>query len=129
MTSAAEAVARAHESDRARIVAALIRVTKDWALAEDAAGDAFVVALQRWQVDGVPPNPGAWLATVARNRAIDLLRRSASERSKLAEKAMMDELAESPDDDLLRLIFTSCHPALELPACVALTLRTVAGLR
>ncbi|MDT4982519.1 MAG: polymerase sigma-70 factor, subfamily, partial [Pseudonocardiales bacterium] len=128
MTSASDAVADAHESDWARIVAGLIRVTRDWTLAEDAASDAFATALQRWEVDGVPPNPPAWLATTARNRAIDLLRRSASERAKLAEVAIMNESSEPPEDDRLRLIFTCCHPALELPARVALTLRTVAGL-
>jgi RNA polymerase sigma-70 factor (ECF subfamily) len=128
MTSASDAVTHAHESDWARIVAGLIRLTRDWTLAEDAAGDAFAAALQRWEADGVPPNPPAWLATTARNRAIDLLRRSASERAKLAEVAMMNESSEPPEDDRLRLIFTCCHPALELPARVALTLRTVAGL-
>ncbi|MEO8889065.1 MAG: DUF6596 domain-containing protein [Jatrophihabitantaceae bacterium] len=128
MTSAADAVAAAHESDWARIVAGLIRLTRDWALAEDAAADAFAVALQRWEVDGLPANPGAWLTTTARNRAIDLLRRSASERTKRAELAIMDAQGEPPEDDRLRLIFTCCHPALELPARVALTLRTVAGL-
>ena len=128
MTSAAEAVARAHEAEWARLVAGLIRLTRDWSLAEDVAADAFVTALQRWDADGIPANPGAWLATVARNRAIDVVRRSASERSKLAEKAIMDELPEPFEDDRLRLIFTCCHPALELPARVALTLRTVAGL-
>jgi len=128
MTAASEAVARAYASDWARIVAGIIRVTRDWALAEDAAGDAFAVALQRWQIDGVPPNPAAWLATVARNRAIDALRRSAAERSKLAEKAIMDELTGPLEDDRLRLIFTCCHPALDMPTRVALTLRTVAGL-
>ncbi|MDT4910312.1 MAG: polymerase sigma-70 factor, subfamily [Pseudonocardiales bacterium] len=128
MTSASDALSDAHESDWARIVAGLIRVTRDWTLAEDAASDAFATALQRWEVDGVPPNPPAWLATTARNRAIDLLRRSASERAKLAEVAIMNESSEPPEDDRLRLIFTCCHPALELPARVALTLRTVAGL-
>ena len=128
MSTASDAVADAHESEWARIVAGLIRVTRDWTLAEDAAGDAFTTALQRWEADGVPPNPPAWLAATARNRAIDLLRRSASERAKLAEVAIMNEASEPPEDDRLRLIFTCCHPALELPARVALTLRTVAGL-
>jgi RNA polymerase sigma-70 factor, ECF subfamily len=128
MTSASDAVADAHGSEWARIVAGLIRVTRDWALAEDAASDAFATALQRWAADGVPPNPPAWLATTARNRAIDLLRRSASERAKLAEVAIMNEWTQPQEDDRLRLIFTCCHPALELPARVALTLRTVAGL-
>jgi RNA polymerase sigma-70 factor (ECF subfamily) len=81
VTSAADAVARAHRSDWARIVAGLIRVTGDWALAEDATGDAFATALVRWEADGTPPNPAAWLALTARNRAIDLVRRAANERS------------------------------------------------
>ncbi|MEP7178968.1 MAG: DUF6596 domain-containing protein [Pseudonocardiales bacterium] len=128
MTSASDAVADAHKSDWARIVAGLIRLTRDWTLAEDAASDAFATALQRWEAEGIPPNPPAWLATTARHRAIDLLRRSASERAKLTEVAIMNESSEPPEDDRLRLIFTCCHPALELPARVALTLRTVAGL-
>jgi len=127
VTSAAAAVAGAHRSDWARIVAGLIRVTGDWALAEDATSDAFATALVRWEADGTPPNPAAWLALTARNRAIDLVRRKANERSKLEEAAIGDE--SSPvDEDRLRLIFTCCHPALALPAQVALTLRTVAGL-
>jgi RNA polymerase sigma-70 factor (ECF subfamily) len=103
-------------------------VTGDWALAEDATSDAFATALVRWEADGPPPNPAAWLALTARNRAIDLVRRAANERSKLAASAIVDESSGSPDDDRLRLIFTCCHPALALPAQVALTLRTVAGL-
>lgn len=128
MTSVADAVARAHESEWARIVAGLIRVTGDWALAEDATSDAFATALVRWEADGTPPNPGAWLALTARNRAIDLVRRAARERSKLAGVAMVDDSVSASDEDRLRLIFTCCHPALALPAQVALTLRTVAGL-
>ena len=127
MSSAADAVAEAHRSDWARIVAGLIRMTGDWALAEDATGDAFATALVRWEADGTPPNPAAWLALTARNRAIDLLRRAANERSKLAVAALGDDAA-AGEDDRLRLIFTCCHPALDLPAQVALTLRTVAGL-
>jgi RNA polymerase sigma-70 factor (ECF subfamily) len=125
--TAADAVARAHQSDWARIVAGLIRLTGDWALAEDATSDAFAAALVRWQADGTPPNPAAWLALTARNRAIDLLRRMANERSKLPLAAVGDEPA-AADDDRLRLVFTCCHPALALEAQVALTLRTVAGL-
>ncbi len=128
MTSAADAVARAHRSDWARIVAGLIRVTGDWALAEDATSDAFATALVRWEADGTPPNPAAWLALTARNRAIDLVRRAANERSKLAAVALVDESTAAANDDRLRLMFTCCHPALALPAQVALTLRTVAGL-
>jgi RNA polymerase sigma-70 factor, ECF subfamily len=127
VSSAADAVAVAHRSDWARIVAGLIRMTGDWALAEDATGDAFATALVRWEADGIPPNPAAWLALTARNRAVDLLRRAANERSKLAVAALRDDAA-AGEDDRLRLIFTCCHPALALPAQVALTLRTVAGL-
>ena len=127
MTPAAEAVARAHRSEWARIVAGIIRLTGDWALAEDAASDAFATALVRWEADGTPPNPPAWLALTARNRAIDLLRRAANERSKLVAVAVADEEAMA-GDERLRLIFTCCHPALALDAQVALTLRTVAGL-
>ncbi len=127
MTPAAEAVARAHRSDWARIVAGLIRLTGDWALAEDATGDAFATALVRWEADGTPPNPPAWLAVTARNRAIDLLRRADNERAKLAVAAAGGESVPT-GDERLRLIFTCCHPALALDAQVALTLRTVAGL-
>ena len=122
-----EAVARAHREEWGRIVATLIRVTGDWSLAEDCAQDAFESALARWGRDGVPDNPGAWLTTVAKNHAIDRLRRSTNERAKLQEVKVM----ESDDDELddrLRLIFTCCHPALTLESRVALTLRTVAGL-
>jgi RNA polymerase sigma-70 factor (ECF subfamily) len=130
VTSAADAVARAHRTEWARIVAGLIRTTGEWTLAEDATSDAFATALVRWDRDGVPPNPGAWLALTARNRAIDLLRRASNERTKLATAAVTDAAgsAEGEGDDRLRLIFTCCHPALALPGQVALTLRTVAGL-
>jgi RNA polymerase sigma-70 factor, ECF subfamily len=127
VTPAAKAVARAHRSDWARIVAGLIGLTGDWALAEDATSDAFTMALVRWEADGTPPNPPAWLALTARNRAIDLLRRAANERSKVEAVAAAGEDA-VPGDERLRLIFTCCHPALALEAQVALTLRTVAGL-
>jgi RNA polymerase sigma-70 factor, ECF subfamily len=120
-------------------VAALIGVTGDWDLAEECAQDAFARALKTWPRDGVPRRPGAWLTTVARNRALDRLRRSATEAAKLREVATLapvdDPLAEdSADedsgirDDRLRLMFTCCHPALPLEARVALTLRTLAGL-
>jgi RNA polymerase sigma-70 factor (ECF subfamily) len=132
VTGVSAAIAAVHRSDWGRIVAGLIRVTGDWALAEDAAQDAFATALARWPVDGIPEKPAAWLTVTARNRAIDRLRSATSERSKLREVAIMDSLTGEPDasieDDRLRLIFTCCHPALPLPARVALTLRTVAGL-
>ncbi|HET9422730.1 MAG TPA: RNA polymerase sigma factor [Nocardioides sp.] len=114
-------------TERAAILATLIRVTGDWELAEDCVQDAVERALSRWPVEGVPASTAGWLTTVARNRAIDVLRRRATERAKLQEVALMKE-PESPPDDLLRLIFTCCHPALPIEARVALTLRTVAGL-
>ncbi len=128
----AEAVAAAGRDSYARIVATLIRVTGDWALAEDCAQEALAAALEKWPRDGVPRKPGGWLLTVARNRAIDVLRRSAVEGRKLQEVAMLwnpePPRTEPIDDDRLRLIFTCCHPALALEARVALTLRTVAGV-
>jgi len=121
-------VARAHREEWGRIVATLIRVTGDWSLAEDSAQDAFETALSRWERDGVPDNPGAWLTTVAKNHAIDRLRRRANEQSKLKEVMALDDPDDELEDDRLRLIFTCCHPALTLESRVALTLRTVAGL-
>jgi RNA polymerase sigma-70 factor, ECF subfamily len=128
------AVAQAYRSEWARIVATLIRLAGDWDLAEECAQDAFARAIERWPRDGIPRRPGAWLTTAARNRALDRLRRSATEAAKLREVAMLsDEAPEEYDqsgiaDDRLRLIFTCCHPALPLEARVALTLRTLAGL-
>jgi RNA polymerase sigma-70 factor (ECF subfamily) len=128
----ASAVARAYEEEWGLIVSTLIRVTGDWSLAEDCTQDAFETALDRWTRDGIPSKPGAWLTTVARNRAIDRLRRVTTEASKLKDVVIMNELEELEqheiEDDRLRLIFTCCHPALTLEARIALTLRTVAGL-
>ena len=131
---ARDAVAAAYRSEWARIVSTLIRIADDWSLAEDCAAEAFETAVSRWTRDGVPSNPGAWLTTVAKNRALDRLRRAAVLDRKLEEVAAMTELehldvevADVPDDRL-RLIFTCCHPALTMEARVALTLRTVAGL-
>jgi RNA polymerase sigma-70 factor (ECF subfamily) len=127
-----------------RITAALIHQTGDWDLAEECAQDAFAQALRRWPGDGVPDRPGAWLMTVARNGAIDRLRRSRTYRAKVEELAVMagretgtdnpDDSAMAADgsdvvgDERLRLIFTCCHPALAMEARVALTLRTLTGL-
>ncbi|MFI7106184.1 RNA polymerase sigma factor [Nonomuraea sp. NPDC050227] len=120
-----------------RIVAALIRVTGDWTLAEDCAQEALALAVRRWPEEGVPSNPGGWLMTVARNRAIDALRRVSIERRKLAELAALaltvqdgpgDGREEEVVDDRLRLVFTCCHPALALESRVALTLRTICGV-
>jgi RNA polymerase sigma-70 factor (ECF subfamily) len=130
-----EPLATAFAGEWGRIVASLVRITGDWALAEDAAQDAFAAAAVAWPRDGVPRSPGAWLTTVARNRALDRLRRSATERTAMAAMAALQELegggAVEPDDvpdDRLRLIFTCCHPALPLESRVALTLRTLCGL-
>ncbi|MEU7899810.1 sigma-70 family RNA polymerase sigma factor [Nonomuraea sp. NPDC049152] len=135
VAATAAAVAAASADAYARIVAALIRVTGDWTLAEDCAQEALALALQRWPQEGVPGNPAAWLMTVARNRAIDVLRRASVERRKLAELAVLAPadpgsaaVEEEVVDDRLRLIFTCCHPALALEARVALTLRTIGGV-
>jgi RNA polymerase sigma-70 factor, ECF subfamily len=130
------AVTEAFHEEWGRVVATLIRITGDWDLAEECTQDAFAEALRRWPGDGVPRRPGAWLSTVARNRAFDRLRRSTTETIKLQEAAVLStpiEAKETDDnggirDDRLRLIFTCCHPALMLEARVALTLRTLAGL-
>ena len=136
---AAAAVDASFREEWGRIVATLIAVTGDWDLAEECAQDAFTRALQAWARDGVPARPGAWLTTTARNRAVDVLRRRATEAAKLEQAARLapDDLAgvDVPEadpsgipDDRLRLIFTCCHPALALEARVALTLRSLAGL-
>ena len=116
-------------------MAGLIRVTGDWALAEDCVQDAVERALVRWPTDGAPDNPAAWLTTAAHRRAIDVLRRRRTETAKLEEVATMAERPAGTDpygevyrDDVLRLLFTCCHPALPLAGRVALTLKTVAGL-
>jgi RNA polymerase sigma-70 factor, ECF subfamily len=134
------AIARAFRDDRAIVLATLIRQAGDFQLAEDAVQDAFEAAVTAWRRDGVPASPGAWITTAARRRAIDRLRRdrSVADRAErlagltrldaqhLEEPSMEDE--SSIVDDRLRLIFTCCHPALEMPARVALTLRTLGGM-
>jgi RNA polymerase sigma-70 factor (ECF subfamily) len=137
LTDVQAAVAAAFRTDWGRIVAALIRLSGDWDLAGECAQEAVTRALERWPVDGVPRNPGAWLTTTARNHAINRLKRTATEATKLKEVAAMlppdghqpHELDPSGiPDDRLRLVFTCCHPALPLEGRVALTLRTLAGL-
>ncbi|MEV4488684.1 sigma-70 family RNA polymerase sigma factor [Micromonospora coxensis] len=133
-TDIGRAVADAGAEAYPRIVAALIRTTGDWTLAEDCAQEALASALERWPRDGVPGNPGGWLMTTARNRAVDVLRRASVERRKLHELALLTDADPAPGqegdvvDDRLRLVFTCCHPALAPEARVALTLRTVAGV-
>src|SRR5436190_13514440 len=119
--------------EHGRVLAALISQLGDFTLAEDALQDALVNALERWELDGVPRNPGAWLMTVAKRRAIDRLRRAATlerQAASLDSPATEDEPAmdDSLPDDRLKLMFTCCHPALALEAQVALTLHTLGGL-
>jgi RNA polymerase sigma-70 factor (ECF subfamily) len=133
------AIARAFRDERAIVLATLIRQVGDFQLAEDAVQDAFEAAVTQWRHDGVPANPGAWITTAARRRAIDRLRRNrsvADRAERLAELTRLDAKHEEPAmndestivDDRLRLIFTCCHPALEMPARVALTLRALGGM-
>ena len=141
--AAHEIVDRLFREEQGRAVATLIRVTGDFDLAEEAVQDAFIRALETWPERGVPDNPGAWITTTARNRAIDRLRRRQLSVAKIEElgreTAVEQELAAIDPtpaeddampiaDDRLRLIFTCCHPALALEARVALTLRTLGGL-
>lgn len=121
-----------------KLIAGLTRMVRDVGLAEDLAQDALVIALQRWPESGIPDNPGAWLMTAAKRRAIDLLRRNKLRDEKYAEMAQTTELYTEDDlernmdgeigDDLLRLIFMTCHPVLSQDARVALTLRLLCGL-
>jgi RNA polymerase sigma-70 factor, ECF subfamily len=120
---------RLFREESGRAVATLIRVLGDFDLAEEAVQDAWLVAVERWPAEGVPRNPGAWITTTARNRAIDRIRRARVLETKLAElEALGAEEGEEVPDDRLRLMFTCCHPALAAEARVALTLRTLGGL-
>ncbi|SBT45118.1 RNA polymerase sigma factor [Micromonospora auratinigra] len=129
---ASAAVTRLVREERGRILATLIRVTGSVDLAEDATQDAVVRALETWPRDGVPDNPRGWLLVVARRRAVDLIRREANRVGKeAAAVSLLDPTPEPPEtvrDDLLRLVFTCCHPTLALDARVALALRTLGGL-
>ena len=125
-----------------RIIAGVMRVVRDVGLAEELAQDALVAALEQWPESGVPRNPGAWLMTIAKRKAIDLVRRKENYQRKLAElghdlettgEGVEDEVDAALDgdieDDLLRLVFTACHPVLSTEARVALTLRLLGGLK
>ena len=126
-------IGRIFREESGRSVATLIRIFGDIDLAEDAVQEAFTLALRKWPDEGPPPNPGGWITTTARNRAIDHLRREARGRELLAHLAEVgvepigDEV-EPVEDDRLRLIFTCCHPALSTEAQIALTLRLLGGL-
>ena len=119
--------------EHGRAVAVLVRRFGDIDVAEEAVQDAFAEAVRRWPSSGLPPSPAGWIITTARNRAIDRLRRDASREDKQAQAALVqapdEPVEEGPvRDDRLRLIFTCCHPALAVPAQVALTLRLLGGL-
>ena len=121
-----------------RLIAGLARIVRDVGLAEDLAQDALVIALERWPESGVPDNPGAWLMATAKHRAIDVLRRGRTLERKQEEIAREIETRPEPDldaaidddigDDMLRLVFTTCHPVLSTEARIALTLRLLGGL-
>jgi RNA polymerase sigma-70 factor (ECF subfamily) len=125
---------RAFRDEWGRVLAALIGFLGDFDLAEEAAQDAFAIAAERWPRDGPPASPRAWLVTTARNRAIDRIRRdrTLAEKTRLlvVPEAVEDAMDETTiPDERLELVFTCCHPALELDAQVALTLRALGGLR
>ena len=127
------AVERVFRAEYGRLIASLVRRFGDIDLAEEAAGEALVAALEKWPETGVPPNPGGWLTTTAGNRAIDWMRREGKRDAKHKAALMAhDDTAHAPtgpvEDDRLRLVFTCCHPALAPEARIALTLRLLGGL-
>ncbi|MBO0515115.1 RNA polymerase sigma factor [Streptomyces beijiangensis] len=136
--TAGNAVEAVFRIESARIIAGVTRIVRDVGIAEEIAQDALVAALEQWPEAGVPDNPGAWLMATAKHRAIDLVRRRETYARKLAEVGRtLEETAPPPDepagpgdidDDLLRLIFTACHPVLSAEARIALTLRLLGGL-
>ncbi|HET6821606.1 MAG TPA: RNA polymerase sigma factor [Anaerolineales bacterium] len=131
--TAAEQIERIFREEHGRVLAALISRLGDFELAEDALQDALVNALERWGIDGIPRNPGAWLLTVAKRRAVDRIRRAATleQKVEILESITSEEEPDMDDaipDDRLKLMFTCCHPALALEAQVALTLHTLGGL-
>jgi RNA polymerase sigma-70 factor (ECF subfamily) len=135
MTDVHEVIARVHRDEWARVVATLARRFGDLDVAEEAAAEAFAVAVERWPADGVPPNPGAWLTTAAGNKALDRVRREGRRADKQKQAHMLShQLSGPPDptgaveDERLRLLFTCAHPALPMESRVALTLRMVGGL-
>ena len=130
----AAAIERTYRESSGRAIATLVRFFGDIDLAEEAVQEAFTVAAERWPAVGVPPNPGGWIVTTARNKAVDRLRRESSRYGREAQAALLRAGTESSEtgplhDDRLRLIFTCCHPALAPEARLALTLRLIAGLQ
>ena len=131
MTVVGEVITRVHREEWARVVATLTRRFGDLDIAEEMAAEAFATAVERWPVDGIPPNPGAWLTVTAQRKAIDRIRREARREDKHKEALVLSDPPEplgAIDDDRLRLVFTCCHPALAMEARIALTLRMVGGL-
>ena len=134
---AVEAVEAVWRIEAARLIAGLARMVRDVGRAEDLAQDALVAALEQWPASGIPDNPGAWLMTIAKRRAVDGIRREIRLEQTIAELGRTLETAEEIDidieehveDDVLRLMFTACHPVLTPPARAALTLKMLAGLR
>jgi RNA polymerase sigma-70 factor (ECF subfamily) len=140
-TAAQRAIDAVWRIESARLIAGLARIVRDVGLAEDLAQDALVAALEQWPESGIPDNPGAWLMATAKHRALDLLRRNKRlerKHEELARKVEAEQQGAAPDldaaldddvgDDLLRLVFTACHPFLSTEARVALTLRLLGGL-
>jgi len=138
MDAAHRMVAQTFRQEADRILASLISVVRDFELAQDALADALLIALERWPVEGIPRNPGAWISTIARRKAINRLRRESTlarkqlilqELLKREEQRGAEEMETlSIPDERLKLMFTCCHPALALEAQVALTLHTLGGL-
>ncbi|NUK02214.1 RNA polymerase sigma factor [Streptomyces lunaelactis] len=135
--SATETVEAVFRIESARIIAGVTRIVRDVGIAEELAQDALVAALEQWPESGVPDKPGAWLMATAKHRAIDLVRRKETYARKLADVGRaLEDVAPPPeppgpddiDDDLLRLIFTACHPVLSTDARIALTLKLLGGL-
>ena len=129
-----DGVARVYRREYGRCVATLVRVLGDIDLAEEAVQEAFVTALEKWPAAGLPPNPGAWITTTARNRAIDRLRREAARDGKQAQAVLLHQPDQPLEvgpvrDDQLRMVFTCCHPSLAPAAQIALTLRLLGGLQ
>ena len=130
------AIAQVFRREFGQVVATLVRVFGDIDIAEDAVQEAFAIAAEKWPQTGMPPNPGGWITTTARRRAIDRLRREGDRDQRHAQAALLHaapeeggEVETTLHDDRLRLIFTCCHPALSAPAQIALTLRLLGGLQ
>jgi RNA polymerase sigma factor (sigma-70 family) len=141
MSDVSQAVEAVWKNESARLVAGIARVTRDIGIAEELAQDALVSALEQWPQQGIPENPGAWLMKAAKWRAIDSLRRAQNlvpkhedimceleEKQQRLGEVMEQSFGQVIDDDILRLLFTACHPVLAIEGRIALTLRILGGL-